>query len=274
MSPLDRRKFLRGALGVAAATVAGCADSEPETLAPNEVSPTAPTPSIRAAPEPGTSNASSPTPSPTPDEVASSPTPPRLTQLEVICREGWDADPSGRLDPHTVRQLTVHHTAVRLDDNRQAPARLRQHQDYHQSLGWPDIAYHLGVDRHGHVYELRRPDVRGDTATEYDPAGHFLVVALGHYDQQSPTAAQVEGIARAFAWGAITFDVGGSTLTGHREHASTTCPGDRLQSLLPSIRERVAALVAAGVERRDICGAEAVVRVAAISAGTDAPLEV
>ncbi|MDT5172333.1 MAG: hypothetical protein QOD02_5714, partial [Mycobacterium sp.] len=41
--------------------------------------------------------------------------------------------------------MTLHHEAVVLGDNRNAPGRLRQDQRYHQDkLGWIDIAYHLG----------------------------------------------------------------------------------------------------------------------------------
>lgn len=169
--------------------------------------------------------------------------------------------------------MTLHHTAVRLDDNRDAPARLRQHQDYHRSLGWPDIAYHVAVDRHGHAYELRRPDTVGDTATDYDPAGHFLVVALGDYGVQEPTAAQLEGLARAFAWGATIFGVGPEMLSGHRDHASTSCPGDHLQARIPQLRERIDAIVAGGLGRRDVCGPEGEAFVRAVAEGTDGPLE-
>ena len=55
--------------------------------------------------------------------------------------------------------MTIHHTAVVLGNNSNAPARLRQHQQYHQdSQGWIDIAYHIGVDRNGNIFELRKPE--------------------------------------------------------------------------------------------------------------------
>ena len=62
--------------------------------------------------------------------------------------------------------MTIHHTGVVLGDNRNAPARLRQHQQLHQNdRGWIDIAYHVGIDRNGNIYELRDPGIKGDTAT-------------------------------------------------------------------------------------------------------------
>ena len=46
--------------------------------------------------------------------------------------------------------MTLHHEAVVLGDNRNAPGRLRQDQRYHQDQkGWVDIAYHVGIDRDG-----------------------------------------------------------------------------------------------------------------------------
>ncbi|MDX1659189.1 MAG: N-acetylmuramoyl-L-alanine amidase [Nitriliruptorales bacterium] len=282
MSPLDRRHFLRGAFGALLATAVGCTEEaavdagpsmSPGGSARHSPSPSAvlarPTPAPSAEPAPSPSSEEVPAEASEREQEAAS----AATEVEVICRDAWDARAAGTLSAHTVVQLTLHHTAVMFDDNREAPARLRQHQRYHQSRGWPDIAYHLGVDRHGHVYELRRPDTAGDTATDYDPAGHFLVVALGHFDEQQPTAPQLEGVARAFAWGAVTFDAPGRTLTGHREHAGTSCPGDALQARLPEVRARIAELASGGIARRDVCGEEAERLVAAIAAGSDEPLE-
>ena len=73
--------------------------------------------------------------------------------------------------------MTLHHEAVALGENRNAPAHLRQDQRYHQDQkGWIDIAYHVAVDRNGNIYELRSTEIAGDTATDYDTTGHFLVL--------------------------------------------------------------------------------------------------
>ncbi len=82
--------------------------------------------------------------------------------------------------------MTLHHSAVPLVDNRIIADRLRQHQRYHQDQhGWIDIAYHIGIDRDGNIFELRTPEVAGDTATDYDPAGHFLVLCEGDFDRET-----------------------------------------------------------------------------------------
>ncbi len=168
--------------------------------------------------------------------------------------------------------MTLHHTAVALDDNRSIASRLRQHQRYHQDQqGWIDIAYHLGVDRNGNIFELRTPELAGDTATSYDPAGHFLVVCEGDFDHEDVTEDQLRGAALAFAWAAQTFAVMPSTLAGHGDFADTSCPGAKLQAHISagSLQGRVEELAASGpVNLQRMCGPEAAAVVAAIEAGS------
>jgi hypothetical protein len=168
--------------------------------------------------------------------------------------------------------MTIHHTAVVLGNNSNAPARLRQHQHYHQDTqGWIDIAYHLSVDRNGNIYELRKPELVGDTATSYDPTGHFLVVCEGDFDQEQVSEAQLNGAALAFGWAAQRFGIAPDTLAGHRDRSGdTACPGASLYSHVTSgdLKNRVNSFMAAGsVNLHTICGAEASAAVADIEAG-------
>ncbi|WP_231974701.1 N-acetylmuramoyl-L-alanine amidase [Mycobacterium sp. E1747] len=190
----------------------------------------------------------------------------------LLCREAWGARPAragGR--PHTITRMTLHHEAVVLGDNRNAPGHLRADQRYHQDQhGWIDIAYHVGVDRNGNIYELRSTELAGDTATDYDTTGHFLVLCEGDFDQEVVPEAQLVGAARAFAWAAQTFRVATTTLAGHRDLASTSCPGANLYAHLSSgdLKRRIDDLLAAGgVDLQRFCGPDAAARVAAIEAG-------
>ncbi len=172
----------------------------------------------------------------------------------------------------TLKRMTVHHTEVVLGDNANAPARLRQHQRYHQDThGWVDIAYHYSVDRHGNIYQLRSPDLVGDTATSYDPTGHFLVVCEGDFDTEEVSEDQLNGTALVFAWAAQQFGIPTDTLEGHRDLASTTtCPGASLYKHVSSgdLQSRIDSLSAAGpVDLPTICGPEAAEIVTAIEAG-------
>jgi hypothetical protein len=191
----------------------------------------------------------------------------------VLCRDAWGADPAlPGGTRHDLNSMTIHHTAVVLGDNANAPARLRQHQRYHQdSQGWIDIAYHFSVDRNGNIYQLRDPALVGDTATSYDPTGHFLVVCEGNFDKEQVTEAQLNGAALVFAWAATKYGIPTDTLAGHRdESGDTSCPGASLYAHVTSgdLGNRVDGIVAAGpVDLPLVCGPEADAIVADIAAG-------
>jgi hypothetical protein len=194
------------------------------------------------------------------------------TSALLLCRDAWGARPArsgGK--PHTITRMTLHHEAVVLGDNRNAPNHLRQDQRYHQDdHGWIDIAYHVGVDRNGNIYELRSTAIAGDTATDYDTTGHFLVLCEGDFDQETVPEAQLHAAAVAFAWAAQNFRIATNTLAGHRDLAQTSCPGANLYAHLSSgdLRRRIDELLAAGtVDLQRICGPDAAARVAAIETG-------
>jgi hypothetical protein len=110
----------------------------------------------------------------------------------------------------------------------------------------------------------------GDTATSYDPTGHFLVNAHGNFQEQRPSEAQLDSMAGLLAWAASEHGVPLDTLDGHRAYADTACPGDNLQAHLDSggLRGRIDAMRDGGtLELRYVCGAEGERLVAAIEAG-------
>lgn len=181
-----------------------------------------------------------------------------VRRVRRICRRSWGARPrTGPYRRHKVVRITVHHSGMKFRDNRRALARFRAHQTAHQAQGWPDIAYHLLIDRHGHLYRGRPLWAKGDTATNYNPRGHLLVMCEGNFQVQAPTRAQVRTLVNVLAWATVKFDVPLRRITGHRDHASTACPGDRLYSLLRdrSLHRRVRRRVdAGGVSLHTICG--------------------
>ena len=195
------------------------------------------------------------------------------TVIEVIERAGWGAAAAGAgMEEHAVERLTIHHTGVALEDNREAPARLRAHQLFHQTdRGWPDLAYHFAIDRNGNIYEGRAPEFRGDTATSYDPTGHFLVVLEGNFDIEPTAEAQLGSLARLLAWAAGRYSVGIDSIKSHRDYApgETSCPGENLYPLVESgeLARVVGSLVTEEVvELIYLRGEEAVARVAEIEA--------
>ena len=219
------------------------------------------------------------TQSPTPESstnapstpVAAAPSQPTVSGV-MLCRAAWGARPAlpgGR--PQTVTRMTLHHSAVALPDNRGIIARLQQHQRYHQDdKGWVDIAYHAAVDRDGNIYQLRDYAIAGDTATDYDTTGHYLVLAEGNFDEEAVSEAQLRGTALVFAWAVKHFGIGVDTLASHREVASgTSCPGKNLEAHMTSgdLKARIADVLATGFDLQPLCGPAADARVAAIEAG-------
>lgn len=218
------------------------------------------------APEPSATASSTIDPS-------ASPAPLTITAPGVmLCREAWGARParSGGT-PHIPSQITIHHSAVTLGANSNAPERIRGDQRYHQdSQGWIDIAYHIGVDRNGNIYELRDPEVVGDTATSYDPAGHLLILCEGNFDEEEVTEGLLAGVALACAWGVKRFFIAPEMIFAHRDFAETSCPGANLYAPIASreMRRRVEDLVSAGAgDLQRICGPDAAAKVHAIEAG-------
>lgn len=256
---LTRRRLLElgGYAGLAAA-VAACSNPNREVMA-------AVTSTERITTAAPTNAAITTTPTP------AAPVP--ATSRPLLCRAAWGAAPiRGEGIEQTPSRLTLHHSAVTFDDNRTIVARLQQHQRYHQdSRGWIDIAYHVAVDREGNLFALRPFNLVGSTATDYDPAGHFLVLVEGNFDEQPVNEMQLRGAATAFAWAAQTWDIPTDTLKGHRDvPAQTTCPGSNLEAHITSgdLKSRIDALIAAGpIELPDVCGAQAEAIVAGIEAG-------
>ena len=252
---LSRRRLLQ----LAALAVAPTSTCSTESAADPTSPPPGPHPFVKASPL----------------QAPKIPTAPPVIRAShvVLCRDAWGANrPRAGGTPHTPVRMTIHHTAVALGDNTNSPSRLRQHQHYHQDThGWIDIAYHLSVDRNGNIYELRKPELVGDTATSYDPSGHFLVVCEGNFDEEKVTEAQLNGAALAFAWAAQRFEIPTDTLAGHRDASrDTTCPGADLYAHVGSgdLRNRVDGLLAAGtIDLHSICGPEAWATVADIEAG-------
>lgn len=191
-------------------------------------------------------------------------------RLPLVCREAWGARPAedGARD-HVVRRLTVHHSAAAATDTTQGPAHLRGHQAFHMDdRGWPDIAYHVAVDRAGVAYRLRDWDTAGDTGTSYDPAGHFLLLLDGDFDTHDVTDAQLATAARVLAWAADHFGVALDTVSGHRDHAATACPGDALYARLGELRDAAMAVrTGGGVELVPRCGPQVDEAVARLEAG-------
>jgi hypothetical protein len=281
---VHRRRLLRSlalaGLGVTAAACGPRRDEEPGT-APEAQQPPAADEQRDAAPadeepepeQPPDDPPADPAPDDAPDEEppeeADEPEP-AVGRVEVLCRDAVGLRPATPTDTrHRLERLTLHHTAVALEAAALAPERLRRHQQHHQSQGWSDIAYHYAIDLAGNVYELRAPDVPGDTFTDYDTTGHLHVVCEGNFETQQPPDELLSGVGELLAALASTHELAVGSLQPHRTYVPTTaCPGRHLRDRLPDLQAHAERLVEQGAPSLEVtCGEQARQRVAAIEAG-------
>ena len=181
---------------------------------------------------------------------------------QIFSRAQWGANESMR-DPGSLHYYEVHagfvHHTVNANDYTKAevPGILRSIYAYHtQSRGWSDIGYNFLVDRFGRIWEGRyggvdRPVVGAHTLGYNDYS--FAMSAIGNFEQVQPSAAILAAYGRLFAWklslhgvnAASTRQRVGDTwfpaVNGHRDAASTACPGKYLYAKLGIIRASAAA---------------------------------
>ena len=182
-------------------------------------------------------------------------------QPKIFSRSQWGADErlrdKGSLRYFEVHAGFVHHTVNANDYTRaQVPALLRGIYAYHtQSRGWSDIGYNFLVDRFGRIWEGRyggidRPVVGAHTLNYNDYS--FAMSAIGNYETARPSQAVLAAYGVLLAWKLSLHGVDASStkqrvgsrdfqaINGHRDAASTACPGRNLYAKLPEIRKLAA----------------------------------
>lgn len=185
-------------------------------------------PAVSAAPP----AADPPTPTPVPTAKPSPtliPTP-IIAPPELIARAAWHArPPSGPGNRHTPARITLHQDGQYFTERDDPVLRMQAIQRFAMdSRGWIDIPYHFVIDREGLIYEGRTVDIEGDTATDYDATGHVSLTLMGDYDSQYPTPAQLEALVELAVWLVAAYAIPPEMISGHRDHAVTTCPGNHV----------------------------------------------
>ena len=181
----------------------------------------------------------------------------------VISREAWCEDPacdySEGLTYSPTTHLIVHHTK---SDNAVPnwPDHLRAIWNFHTfGLGWGDIGYNYLIDPHGNIYEghLGGDDVAGIHANAAN-TGSMGIALLGDFEFVNPSDPMLNSAIELLAWKADQRDInvyesartlpniawGLPTLMGHRDvygGFGTGCPGVAAHTLLPWLRDEVAA---------------------------------
>lgn len=151
-------------------------------------------------------------------------------------------------------RIIVHHTATAnvTDYSKQrAFALARAIQTYHMdALGWIDTGQHFTISRGAFVLEGRHHSLAElRNGTRQVRAAHCVgqnTVSIGienegTYTSQDPPAAQYAALADLCAHICDQYGLPASEIYGHRDFNATSCPGDRLYAMLPTLREDVAA---------------------------------
>lgn len=143
-----------------------------------------------------------------------------------------------------MKGLFLHHTA----GSERGAVGMRQIQNFHMDVrGWSDIAYSWVYGPIARTfYEGRGAGVAGAHTRNHNSTAHALCV-MGHFDRMAVPPTLVHDLAEFARWHR---QYGPNVFTGgHRDVASTSCPGDKLYRLIPNIN---AAATAAPPEDDDM----------------------
>jgi hypothetical protein len=172
----------------------------------------------------------------------------RLTSLTVLVRTAWNRlTPVNPFDPSRPGRLTVHHTAIaryEADTSAEALDMVYRIQREHRARGYDDIGYNFLIDPTGRVIEGRGAEVQGSHSGPDQNAGNVGISLMGHFDRESPTAAQSDALERLGGFLAFAYSIdtrADSFLVGHRDvpNAETECPGANGYARLPAWRAAI-----------------------------------
>ena len=207
-----------------------------------------------------------------------------ITRSQWGADESLRFDANGtEIDPqqfHPTSKIILHHTAGRNADPNPA-ATVRAIYRYHAiDRKWGDIGYNFLIDAQGRIYKGRYSGPVGtrnqDSLTGEDPAGSGVrsrqagghpgtvgISVLGTYTTVAVPAAARASLVDQVAWEAErhaldplgssvytdpsepSFSISVANISGHRDWASTECPGGVFYRNLAAIRSDVAAAISA-----------------------------
>ncbi|TAE28769.1 MAG: hypothetical protein EAZ92_07615 [Candidatus Kapaibacterium sp.] len=188
------------------------------------------------------------------------PRPAFVTRTDWGCPWGQTSGPN-TLTPTPPTHLIVHHSFSPGNNISDWSAAVRSVWTFHvMSNGWSDIGYNWLIDPQGNIYQ-GRAWVGEDDNTQ---GAHFCgfnrntmgVCMLGDFTSITPTDAALKSLVRILGYraSASNINVRGTSphansqltlnnISGHRDGCSTECPGGSLYPLLPTVRNRVFALM-------------------------------
>ena len=137
--------------------------------------------------------------------------------------------------------ISIHHTVTMAASEDREEERDHVHviDNYHQSLGWGGIGYHVLVFPSGRLYQSHANNriPRAGVAHRNGEIVHLAFV--GDFTATQPTAAAIAGAREAIAL--LRQEYGDIPLMAHREVATpdypTACPGDNYRAWIGQLEE-------------------------------------
>jgi hypothetical protein len=195
----------------------------------------------------------------------------------IVTRAQWGANEGlrkgGQIYDTSIQKIIVHHTGTPNDITNYAGL-CRSILAYETSGEYIDIAYNWLIDPNGRIYEGRwAMDYPGGAAHTGERnganvrGGHALnhntrtigIALMGTYDDVNPSGAMIDALVTLITWKCARWGLdplgrgnyNGTTenlynICGHRDTYATDCPGNLVEPMLPSIRQRVAARLSGG----------------------------
>lgn len=161
------------------------------------------------------------------------------SELAITKREDWNAkNPVMEMKPHKPQFITIHHTGMPQKPEFSTKEKLLVLQNFSQNDSpmadgsikkvWPDVPYHFYVATNGEIAEGRDINFQGDSNTDYDLKGHVLIVVEGNFNKEKVLPRQWESLKKLVSYISSKYDISRETISGHKDQAETTCPGQDL----------------------------------------------
>jgi hypothetical protein len=199
----------------------------------------------------------------------------------IVTRAKWGANESLRTESpifnSTVTKLIVHHTGTPNDITDYAGLARSIYTNELQN-GYIDIAYNWLIDPTGKIYEGRWAQNyppgfvhTGERNLQNVQGAHALyfntdtigIGLMGNYSLTTPSPAIIASLVTLMTWKCARWGInpignapyvnsqgarvtGLANICGHRDTYATACPGNSVESMLPSLRVQVASRVAVG----------------------------
>ncbi len=148
--------------------------------------------------------------------------------------------------------IVVHHTAtgnVSDTSTSHAAALSRSIQRYHMdSNGWSDTGQQLTISRGGHIMEGRDRSLQAIRDGRHVLGAHTAnhnshtigIENEGTYTSATPPGALMSALVDTCSWLCLVYRLDPQeAIVGHRDYNATNCPGDKLYSMLPKLRNDV-----------------------------------